>query len=361
MGDAAGLPEVRHGHRLAADGVVGDGGVDQGHVLRPQLLDERLQLLGVHVALEGVLLIFPALRDLPEERLIVEVPGDGAHLLDIALGGVKVAVGGDGELPAREALSQDFPHHLKEHALCRPSLGEEEGVGPLHLGRASVEEPARVLAEVEFVHHPVDVRAVGADKVDGPLLAIPPLEGVPHGLQQDVVAPVPPVGLVPQHEGGPLHVRHGGGAGVGEHIHGEHPGGEGELVVVGGLEGPFPLFHGDLRDVAFDVGEGAGPLDRQGIVVFHKVTSRFGAVRPLLWRYPGHRQPLRAASSTGGQYHGQNGSHGDMSSLSPQVLPVNMDKAGERNIRSSGFFPKNHLAKHVHFLYNTLKAVLKNE
>ena len=46
-----------------------------------------------------------------------------------------------------------------------------------NLGRASVEEPARVLAEVEFVHHPVDVRAVGADKVDGPLLAIPPSSG----------------------------------------------------------------------------------------------------------------------------------------------------------------------------------------
>ena len=97
MRHAVYLAQVRHGNGLAADGVVGDAGEDQRYVFGADALDELFELLDVHVALEGVLLISAALGYLIEQRLVVEVAWDGTHLLDVALGSVEVAVGGDGE------------------------------------------------------------------------------------------------------------------------------------------------------------------------------------------------------------------------------------------------------------------------
>ena len=168
-----------------------------------------------------------------------------------------MAVAGDGEALARVPIVQDLGHDGEQQALRAPALGHQEGVGPLHLGRAAVEEAALVLHEIQLVHELLDVLTARADQIQGALLIVAPLEHVPHGVQQHVVALVPAVALVAQHEGAPLQVGHGGGAGVGEHVHGEHARGEGELVVVGASQGPLPLFHGDLGDVPLHIGEGA--------------------------------------------------------------------------------------------------------
>ena len=48
-----------------------------------------------------------------QQLLVVQVAGDGAHLLDVALGGVEVAVGGDGEDLAGMTLGQDLLHDLQ--------------------------------------------------------------------------------------------------------------------------------------------------------------------------------------------------------------------------------------------------------
>ena len=108
MRHAVDLPDVGHGDGLTADGVVGDAGEHQRHVLGTHALDQLLQLLDVHVALERVLLVSAALGDLIQQLLVVQVAGDGAHLLDVALGGVEVAVGGDGEDLAGMTLGQDL-------------------------------------------------------------------------------------------------------------------------------------------------------------------------------------------------------------------------------------------------------------
>ena len=232
----------------------------------------------VHVPLEGVLFVFATLGHLPEEVLVVQVPGDGAHLLDVALGGVEVAVAGDGEALARVTVVQDLGDDGEQQALRAPALGDQEGVGPLHLGRAAVEEAALVFHQVQLVHELFDVLAARADQIQRALLGVAPLEHVPHGVQQHVVALVPAVALVAQHEGAPLQVGHGGGAGVGEHVHGEHACGEGDLVVVGAFEGPLPLLHGDLGDVPLHIGEGTGGGYVEGI--FHTVSClQFDLIR----------------------------------------------------------------------------------
>ena len=102
-----------------------------------------------------------------------------------------------------------------------------------------------------------------------PVLLAAPLKHVAEGVQQDVVALVPAVGLVAQEHGGPLDVGHGGGAGVGEHIHGQHAGREGKFVVVGGFQGALPLLHGDLGDVPGHVGQAAGCFDGKLVLVAH--------------------------------------------------------------------------------------------
>ena len=262
------LLDIRHGDGLAADGVIGDAGENQRHVLGADALDQLLQLVDVHVALERVLLIASALGNLIQQLLVIEVAGDGAHLLDVALGGVKVAVGGDGKDLAGVALGQNLLHNLHQHGLCGPALLDDKAVGALHLRGAAVEEASLILAQVQLVHHLLHVPAVGAHQVDGllPVLLPAPLKDVAEGIQQDIIAGVPAIGLVAQEEGGPLLVGHGGGAGVGQHVHRQHPGGEGELVVVGGLQGTLTLLDGDGGQVADREGEVMGSGNVQGII-----------------------------------------------------------------------------------------------
>ena len=121
-GNPVNLLDVAHGDGVAADGVIGDAGEDQGHILGADALDQLLQLVDVHVALEGVFLILAALGNLIQQLLVIEVAGDGAHLLDVALGGVKVAVGGDGKDLAGVALGQNLLHNLHQHGLCGSAL-----------------------------------------------------------------------------------------------------------------------------------------------------------------------------------------------------------------------------------------------
>ena len=270
VGHAVDLLQVRHGDGLAADRVVGDAGEDQGHVLGADALNQLLQLLDVHVALEGVLLVLAALGNLPQQLLVVQVAGDGAHLLDVALGGVEVAVGGDGEDLAGMTGNQDLLHDLHQHGLSGTALLDDEGVGALHLLGAAVEQAALVLAEVDLVHHLLHVPAVGADQVDDllPVLLAAALEDVAEGVQQHIVAGVAAIGLVAQKQGGPLVVGHGGGAGVGQHINGQHAGGEGELIVVGGLQSALTLLHSDLGNIADGEGKMMGGGNVQ-LVLFH--------------------------------------------------------------------------------------------
>ena len=252
VGHAVDLADVGHGDGLAADGVVGDAGEDQGHVLGTAGLNQLLQLLDVHVALEGVLLVLAALGYFVQQLLVVQVTRNGAHLLDVALGGVEVAVGGDGEHLAGIAGGQDLLHDLHQHGLSGAALLDDEGVGALHLLGAAVEEAALVLAEEQLVHHLLQIAAVGADQVDAllPVLLAAALEDVAEGVQQHIVAGVAAIGLVAQEQGGPLLVGHGGGAGVGQHINRQQSGGEGELIPVGGVQGALTLLHSGLGQVA---------------------------------------------------------------------------------------------------------------
>ena len=269
MSDAVDLADVAHGDGLAADGVVGDAGEDQGHVLGTDGLDQLLQLLNVHVALERVLLILAALGNLVQQFLVVQVAGDGAHLLDVALGGVEVAVGGDGEDLAGMTLGQDLLDDLHQDGLSGTALLDDEGVGALHLSGAAVEQATLVLAEIDLVHHLLNVAAVGADQVDDllPVLLAATLENVAEGVQQDIVAGVAAIGLVTQEQGGPLLVGHGSGAGVRQHVDGQHSGGESELVPVSGVQGALTLLDGSLGQIAHDVSAMLRHRHIQGIVL----------------------------------------------------------------------------------------------
>ena len=250
VGDAAGFPNVGHGNRLSAHRVVGDGGVDQRNIFRAHLLNQGFQLCRVHISLEGILLIDSALRHLPEKLLVKAVAGCGAHLLDVALRGVEMAVGGDGEILTWMALPQDFADHGEQYALSGAPLGHDEGVGALHLGRASVEQSPFIFTEIHFIHHFVNVLAVRSHQIDHPLLIVPPLEHIPERLHKHIISLVASVGLVPQEHGAPLHVRHGGSAGIRQHIHGQHARRKCKFIVVGGFERPLALLHRHIGDVA---------------------------------------------------------------------------------------------------------------
>ena len=179
-----------------------------------------------------------------------------------------MAVGGDGKDLAGVALGQNLLHNLHQHGLGGPALLDDKAVGALHLRGAAVEEASLILAQVQLIHHLLHVPAVGAHQVDGllPVLLPAPLKDVAEGIQQDIIAGVPAIGLVAQEEGGPLLVGHGGGAGVRQHIHGQHSGGESELVVMRGLQGPLTLLHGDGGQVADGEGEVMRSGNVQGIV-----------------------------------------------------------------------------------------------
>ncbi len=81
--------DVGHRDRLSAAGVVGDGDRAKGDVLGPGLLDEGLQLLDVHVALEGMVTFRV------EGVVDHQVGGTSAAGADVGVGGVEVHVRGD--------------------------------------------------------------------------------------------------------------------------------------------------------------------------------------------------------------------------------------------------------------------------
>ena len=300
--DAVDLTDVAHGDRLAADGVVGDAGEDQRDILGADSGDELLELFDVHVALERVLLVLAAFGYLVQQLLMIKVSGDGAHLLDVALGGVEVAVGGDGEDLARMAGGEDLLDDLHQDGLGCAALLDDEGVGALHLGCAAVKQAALVFGQVDLLHHGLDVTAVSPDKIDDllPVLLAAALKDVAEGVEQDVVAGVAAVGLVAQEQGGPLLVRHGGGAGVGQHVDRQHACGECELIVMGGLQDALALLHGDVGDVADGKGKVMGCGDIQRIFVTHNTDlHKFGAGAPSGLEIPRSSQAacLRLADS----------------------------------------------------------------
>ena len=273
--DAVDLTDVAHGDRLAADGVVGDAGEDQRDILGADSGDELLELFDVHVALERVLLVRAALRDLIQQLLVVQIAGDGAHLLDVALGGVEVAVGGDGEDLARMAGGEDLLDDLHQNGFRCAALLDDEGVGALHLGCAAVKEAALVFGQVDLFHHRLDVAAVGADKIEDlfPVLFAAALKDVAEGVEQDIVAGVAAICLVAQEQGGPLVVGHGGGAGVGEHIDRQHTGRECKLIIMGGFQDAFALLDGNVGNIADGKGKMMGRGDIQRIFVAHNNTD----------------------------------------------------------------------------------------
>ena len=295
MRDAVDLTDVAHGDRLAADGVVGDAGEDQRDILGADSGDELLELFDVHVALERVLLVLAAFGYLVQKLLMIEVSGDGAHLLDVALGGVEVAVGGDGEDLARMAGSEDLLDNLHQHGFRCTALLDDEGVGALHLGCAAVKEAALVFGQVDLFHHGLDVAAVGADEVDDllPVLFAAALKDVAEGVEQDIVAGVAAIRLVAQEQGSPLVVGHGGGAGVGEHIDRQHAGGECKLVIMGGLQDALALLNGNVGNVADGKGKVMGCGDIQRIFVTHNTDLH------LYWRFTPIVLEIPRSSQTG--------------------------------------------------------------
>ena len=163
------------------------------------------------------------------------------------------------------ALAEDLAHELEQDGLCGAALRQDERVRALHLRGAAVEQATLIFAQIQLVHHAVDVLAVRADEIDDVLLIVAALEAVAQGVQQDVVALVAAVGFVAEEHGRPLHIGHGRRAGIGEHVHRQHACGEGKFIVVRGLEGAFALRSGDAGDVPRDISKGARGSNVQGI------------------------------------------------------------------------------------------------
>ena len=163
-----------------------------------------------------------------------------------------MAVGRDGELLARVALLKDVADDFHQDGLSRTALLDNESVRTLHLRSAAVEQAAFVLAEVNFVHHLLNVAAVGAHEVDDflPVLLAAALEDVAEGVEQDIVTGVAAVSLVAEEQGRPLVVGHSSGAGVGQHIDRQHARRESELIPVGCVQRALALLDGNFRNIA---------------------------------------------------------------------------------------------------------------
>ena len=287
MRNAVDFLQVCHRNRLAAYRVVRDAGEDQRNVLRANAFDQLLELLDVHVALERVLLILAAFRNFPQQLLVVQVTRDGAHLLDVAFGGIEVAVGRDGELLARVALLKDVTYNFHQNGLSRTTLLDNESVRALHLRCAAVEQAALILAEVNFVHHLLNVAAVGAHQVDDllPVLLAAALENVAEGIEQYIVTSVAAVSLVAKEQGRPLMVGHRGRAGVRQHIDRQHTSRECEFIPVGCVQCALALLDGNFRDVANSkrIVMGSGYIQRvvSHVLVHNNYLHFFWRVTPL--------------------------------------------------------------------------------
>ena len=83
------LADILQRDGLTAAGVVGDGDGPEGDVLGAGLLDEGPQFGDIHIALEGVVVgRIEGFIDHQVDRMTAACP-------DVALGGVKVHIGGD--------------------------------------------------------------------------------------------------------------------------------------------------------------------------------------------------------------------------------------------------------------------------
>ena len=252
MRNAVDFLQVCHGNRLAANRVVGNAGENQRNVLGADALDQLLELLDVHVALEGVLLILAAFRYFVQQFLVVQVARNGAHLLDVALGGIEMAVGRDGKLLAGVTAIEDIANNFHQDGLSCTTLLDNEGVRALHLLCATIEEAALILAEVNFVHHFLYVATVGAHEVDDllPVLLAAALKDVAEGIEQYIITGVAAIRLVAEEQRRPLLVGHRGGAGVGQHINGQHTGREREFIPVSCIQSALALLNRNVRQIA---------------------------------------------------------------------------------------------------------------
>ena len=257
MRNAVDLLQVAHGNGLAANRVVGDAGEDQRNVLRTYALNQLLQLLDIHVALERVLLVTAAFRYFPQQGLVVQVTRNGTHLLDVAFGGVEVTIRRNGELLARVTLSKDVANDFHQNGLSCTALLDNKCVRALHLSCAAIEQAAFVLAQINFVHHLLNVAAIGANEVDDllPVLLAAALEDVAEGVEQNVITGVAAVSLVAEEQACPLMIGHCSGTGVGQHINGQHAGRECELVVMSSLKSALTLLNGYFRKITDCVSE----------------------------------------------------------------------------------------------------------
>jgi len=204
VADGAGVADVLHGAGLTAGHVdVGFEG-EIGDVVGADFVDEFGEFVDVDVALEGKI-------------------GGGV----VGLVADDVAEGSAGEFLV------DF------------------GGGEVHVAGDDVSGSDERAAEEVFGA----ASLVGGDEV---LVAV----DLADGSFESVVVSGAGVGLVAEHDGGPLAVGHGGGAGVGEEVDVDVFGSEEECVISGFGDGAFAFFAGGYFEVFdhFDfVGFGPGP------------------------------------------------------------------------------------------------------
>jgi hypothetical protein len=181
--DLAHPADVPERGRLAAAAVVGDGHHHQRHFAGALPPDEPVELLHIHVALEG------NLRPGVVRFLDGQVQGNAPPDLDVGPGGIEMDVVGHGiALP---------DHGFEEKALRRPSL-----VGRDDMGKA---------------------------------------EDRPDRLVKMKIIARPGVGFVPEHDPGPLVIRHRRGAAIGQKVDEDLLGRDVEDIEAGPLQDGLPF------------------------------------------------------------------------------------------------------------------------
>ena len=271
MRDTIDLADVCHGDSLTANRIVRDAGEDQRNIFHTDSLNQLLELFNIHIALEGVLLIVPALGNLIEQLLVIQIARHGSHLLDIALCGIKMSVGRNGEDLTGVALRKNFLDYFHQNRLGCASLLNDEAVRALHLCRASVEQTALIFAEVDFIHHFLHIAAVGSHQICDllPVFFTAALKDITEGIQKHIVSGIASVSLVSKEERRPLLVGHGCCSGIGEHVHCQHAGRKSKFIVVCGLQGAFALLDSDVRDIAHSESAVVRSGNVQGILFRH--------------------------------------------------------------------------------------------